>query len=59
MTAKSKSVARNIPWSETNLTNQVDICRGKSDTFFRGGVVTQPFYLRKLDRQQLKHVEMN
>lgn len=59
MTANSNNVTRNILWSETNSTHQVDICRGISDTFSKGGVPTQPFYLRNSDSQQLRQVEMN
>lgn len=59
MTANSNNVTRNILWSETNLRHRADICRGISDALSKGGVPTQPFYLRNSDSQQPQQVEMN
>jgi len=56
---KQQYVTRNILWSKTNLSHQVDIRRGISDTFSKGRVLKQPFYLRSSDSQQLQQVEMN
>lgn len=59
MTANTNDAVRNILWPETNLTHQVDRCRGIRDTFSKGETPALPFHLRNSDSQELQQVEMN
>lgn len=59
MSANSNNIVRNILWPETNLTHQVDRCRGVRDTFSKGEAPALPFHLRNSDSQQHPQVEMN
>lgn len=46
-------MSQEISCGQMKLTYQVDIRRGLSDTFSRGGIPTQPPYVKNSDSPQL------